>query len=159
MSCRSTMLPVPDAPSLTFRTRHRLTHAREFEAVFAARMNRVRGPVVVHGLGNALGHPRLGLSIGRKVGIAVRRNRIKRWIRETFRLMQHELAAADLVVSVRPHKAMAFAVFRQHLAEALTVAAAKAAAAKTAANGPSVTEPQVPRARDDKNEGDVHPAR
>ena len=89
-------------------------------------MNRVRGPVVVHALANGLGHPRLGLSIGRKVGIAVRRNRIKRWIRETFRLMQHDLAAADLVVSVRPHKAMAFAEFRQHLSGAMSAAAARA---------------------------------
>ena len=110
----------------TFRARHRLTHAREFDAVFAARLNRVRGPVVVHALANGLGHPRLGLSIGRKVGMAVRRNRIKRWIRETFRLMQHELACADLVVSVRPHKVMSFADFRAQLAGAMTAAATRA---------------------------------
>ena len=46
--------------------------------------------------------PRLGLAIAaRIVGNAVRRNRIKRLIRESFRQHQHELPAVDLVVNAR----------------------------------------------------------
>jgi len=37
----------------------------------------------------------------RTVGSAVRRNRIRRIIRESFRLHQDELPAADIVVSAR----------------------------------------------------------
>jgi ribonuclease P protein component len=37
----------------------------------------------------------------RTVGNAIRRNRIRRIIRESFRLHQHELPAADIVVSAR----------------------------------------------------------
>lgn len=37
----------------------------------------------------------------RAVGTAVRRNRIRRVIRESFRLHQHALPAADIVVSAR----------------------------------------------------------
>jgi len=114
-------------------------------------MNRVRGPVVVHALANGLGHPRLGLSIGRKVGMAVRRNRIKRWIRETFRLMQHELACADLVVSVRPHKAMAFADFREHLAGAMAAAATRAVELGRQTG-------ESPKRPGSKDEGHVRPA-
>ncbi len=95
--------------AFTFRARHRLTHARQFAAVYARRCRAARGPLVVFAARNQLPHPRLGLSVGRRVGPAVRRNRMKRLIRESFRLIQHELPRAggtsvDLVVSVHPHE-------------------------------------------------------
>jgi ribonuclease P protein component len=92
--------------SFHFRQRHRLSHAREFAAAFEAKVRKTRGPITIFTLPNELGHCRLGLSVGSRVGNAVMRNRIKRLLREAFRLEQHELAAIggyDLVVSVRPH--------------------------------------------------------
>ena len=51
---------------------------------------------------NDVGAPRLGLAVAVKVaGGAVARNRLRRIIRESFRLHQHELPAVDLVVSAR----------------------------------------------------------
>jgi ribonuclease P protein component len=52
---------------------------------------------------------RLGLSVGKRVGNAVARNRAKRLVREAFRLSRHELEGGggsarggfDIVVSVR----------------------------------------------------------
>jgi ribonuclease P protein component len=53
--------------------------------------------------GNQVGAPRLGLAVAIKVaGNAVARNRVRRIIRESFRLHQHELPAVDLAVSARP---------------------------------------------------------
>ncbi|MBS0366066.1 MAG: ribonuclease P protein component [Proteobacteria bacterium] len=52
---------------------------------------------------NPAGYPRLGLAVAVRVaGNGVRRNRIRRIIRESFRLHRHELPAVDVVVSARP---------------------------------------------------------
>lgn len=62
--------------------------------------------------GQGEGHSRLGISAGRRVGSAVRRNRIKRLIREYFRINKWEIlpkdakSGWDVVVDVRhacPH--------------------------------------------------------
>ena len=51
---------------------------------------------------NGLPHPRLGLIVGRRHGGAVQRNRLKRVLREAFRLSQHDLPAGyDLVCTPR----------------------------------------------------------
>ena len=48
---------------------------------------------------NDLTHPRLGLAIPKKaLKRAVWRNRVKRLVRESFRLHQHELPPIDIVV-------------------------------------------------------------
>lgn len=52
---------------------------------------------------NELGAARLGMAIAVKIaGNAVQRNRIRRVIRESFRLEQHQLPAVDVVIGARP---------------------------------------------------------
>ncbi|MBW2411419.1 MAG: ribonuclease P protein component [Deltaproteobacteria bacterium] len=41
---------------------------------------------------NRLGRSRIGITVTKKVGPAVKRNRIKRLVRESFRLSRHQLA-------------------------------------------------------------------
>lgn len=101
-------VPHPSTPRLTFKASHRLRHDLEFERVYKARVKKVAGPLVLHALPNALAHHRLGLSIGRRVGPAVRRVLLKRHLREAFRLLQHDLPSHpsggyDLVVGASPH--------------------------------------------------------
>ena len=100
----------------TFRLAHRLRLPRDFLAVYEARTRESRGPLTVYALPNGLGHPRLGMSVSRKVGTAVRRNRIRRLIRESFRLLQHDFPQGyDLVVVVRPHEPLMLADYQKLL--------------------------------------------
>ncbi|MFA6043794.1 MAG: ribonuclease P protein component [Phycisphaerales bacterium] len=101
---------MPSTP-LLFRPEQRLRHALEFQRVYAAKMRKVRGSLAAFAVPNQLAQHRLGLAVGRPVGNAVRRTRVKRLIREAFRLCQHTLprrddGAYDLVIAPRAHKPM-----------------------------------------------------
>jgi ribonuclease P protein component len=104
---------------LRFGRNRRLTKAREFEAVHQARMRKASGPLSVACIPNGLGYSRLGLSIGRRVGGAVVRSRIKRLIREAFRLEQAAIPMGfDFVVSVRGASPAELASYREALVDA-----------------------------------------
>ena len=72
----------------------------EFSRVYDGGVKKHSRGFVVFRLDNNLEHPRLGLSVSRKFGNAVRRNRIKRHIREAFRLgwQDWRLGGVDLIV-------------------------------------------------------------
>lgn len=79
----------------------RLLTGRDFSRVFEAR--RAIGNRLFR-LHHAPGtHPRLGMAVSRRVSAkAVVRNRIRRQIRESFRLRRPVLQAGDYVVVARP---------------------------------------------------------
>jgi ribonuclease P protein component len=108
------------SPRLTFPRRLRLTHAREFDAIYKAKVQRQRGPLTLYSLPNSLTHSRLGLSVGKRVGGAVARNRLKRLLREAFRLTQRDLPTGaaggyDLILIPRPHQPLALDDYKQLL--------------------------------------------
>jgi ribonuclease P protein component len=79
-------------PSSGFGDDARLKERREFRQVFESGMKTVgRAVILWHRVDAAEREPRLGLSVSAKVGNAVRRNRLKRLLRETFRLRRSEL--------------------------------------------------------------------
>lgn len=81
----------------------RLLTSRQFSAVFDSPTGKAPGrSVLLLVRENGLPHPRLGVVIGKKsVKLAVERNRIKRLIRDSFRLNQLVLGGLDIVVIAR----------------------------------------------------------
>ena len=88
--------------SYTFARVMRIRGEREFDRVYKSGRRRAWKGFLVIALANECGHPRLGISVPRRFGGSVPRNRIKRRIREAFRLSQHELAAMDMLCVPQP---------------------------------------------------------
>ena len=113
--------PLRPPRSLALGRPLRLRSQRQFLEVYRAGRSHHAGPLVVYTRPNALGHPRLGLSVPRRAGGAARRNLVKRRLREAFRLMQHDLPVGyDFVINVRPHEPLILAEYQRLLARAAT---------------------------------------
>jgi ribonuclease P protein component len=92
-------------PRLRFTHAMRLHGAKAFRAVYSRRMRAAAGYLTVYSVPNGLAFNRLGLSVPRAGGTAIRRNRIKRRMREAFRRAQLQLPTGyDLAIRVRPHE-------------------------------------------------------
>jgi ribonuclease P protein component len=82
----------------------RLLTSRDYNQVFNHSKFKVSGPLGVFiATPNQLDHPRLGFVIAKKkVKFAVDRNRIKRVMKDCYRLNQHKLPPVDIVFIARP---------------------------------------------------------
>lgn len=85
-----------------FRPHNRLNRPEEFKSVFASKRRSSDKHFLFLAKSNGFGSARLGLAVPKKhIHSAVERNRLKRIIRESFRLKQKKLKGNDIVVVVR----------------------------------------------------------
>ncbi len=85
-----------------FRRRHSVRRRDDFARIFAHKCSAGSARLVVYVAPNGLQWCRLGLSVGKRVGNAVRRNRVRRRIRESFRVLKAEIPLGfDVVVVAR----------------------------------------------------------
>ena len=90
-------------PEKTFTKEERLRKRGDIDKVFKEG-KAFRGAIFnAYVLRNSLGHPRMGIVVGRKFGGAVQRNRIKRLLRESYRLNKGLVGEGiDMVLLPKP---------------------------------------------------------
>lgn len=88
--------------SFTFVKEERLRKAAEFLKVRGEGKKHPTESFLVYVLPNGLKIRRLGLSVSKRVGIAARRNRIKRLLKEFFRLNKTLFPeSSDILITVK----------------------------------------------------------
>lgn len=85
----------------------RLSKPFEYKIVLEEGQRAATGHFVIYARRRIDGKKRIGISVGKKVGGAVVRNRIKRIFRETFRLNREKFPhGVDIVVIVRRNEGL-----------------------------------------------------
>jgi ribonuclease P protein component len=99
-----------DSPRLGFPRTSRLLDRAEYHRVYREGRRRAGREFTVFLRPNGLAHSRFGWSVKKALGSAVRRNRIRRRLREIVRLHRQEIAPGwDIVI--HPRSAVATAAF------------------------------------------------
>ena len=85
-----------------FPRKSRLLRANEFASLHKLGRRMLTGHFIVYIMPNRLGFSRLGVSISARAGGAVERNRLKRLLREFFRINQAAIPVpADIHITVK----------------------------------------------------------
>lgn len=94
---------IQNAQTGSFTRLNRLLTPAQFSDVFKKPYKRHHAYMLILVRENSALHARMGLAVAKKnIKLAVRRNRFKRIVRESFRLHKVQLAGLDIVVLAKP---------------------------------------------------------
>ncbi|WP_348666340.1 ribonuclease P protein component [Arsenophonus symbiont of Ornithomya chloropus] len=87
---------------LIFPRKLRLLNPKDFDYVFQYPKKVFSSEIIIFGRTNTLRYPRIGFTIAKKnIKLSHDRNRIKRLVREYFRLHRYKLPSMDFVILVK----------------------------------------------------------
>ena len=103
---------------LTFSKAQHLRLKSDFERVYARKCKAADGRLLIFADRNQVNMTRIGLSVSKKHGGAIIRNRLKRLLREAFRLMQHQIPSGlDLIAIPLSAEKAALVAYEESLVE------------------------------------------
>ena len=81
---------------------YRIKKTSDFDKIIKKKQSFANRQFVMYYQKNNLEHMRLGISVSKKLGKAHKRNKLKRYVRESFKTKKESLANYDIIVIVRP---------------------------------------------------------
>lgn len=100
------------------RKKYKIKKNREFQQIFKHGKSFANRQLVIYYIINPKqDHFRVGLSVGKKIGNAVTRNRIKRYLRESFLHLEHCISpkVKMVIIARQPTKTMDFHEIKRSL--------------------------------------------
>jgi ribonuclease P protein component len=104
-----------------FPKEYRISRSSDYETIYSSGRKMHSGSFVLFGLANDIEHHRLGVTVSRRIGNAVVRNRVKRRFREIFRRSCDNIPHHfDFVVNAKRHCAtVSFRVLNEEFQTAM----------------------------------------
>lgn len=81
---------------------YRVKRSQDFDNIIRKKQSFANRQFVIYYQENKLDHMRLGISVSKKLGKAHERNRLKRYVRESFKTRKDFLKNYDIIIIVRP---------------------------------------------------------